>query len=210
MQEQDHYQLKKAGQRGFTLAELMIAAGISLFVLMAAFGLLVTLLKSEAKNYSNIAMNMEASTFLNYLSRDVRAASEVLTASNELISLELPSSLGDGGTEYISYTLMQLNAADDYYILRELTDSSGEISQKEFFKLDGDNAPIGMIQMQADVKDETVVYSTAFYDSARETTDDADQVRFISWEFPLYYEASNMSFSRKVTSPLIMLRNSSS
>ncbi len=212
MPQKTQYQLNEERRRGFTLAELVFAAAISLFVLMVALGLLITMLKSEAKNYNNISMDQEAKEFLTHLTRDVQAASEVLTASSQAIDLELRrySSNESADIEYVGYYLKQIEGSDDYYIVRELTDSSGDVSQKEFFKLAGNNGTIGMVSMKAQIKDDAVVYSAEFYDTLREATDDAEEVRFISWEFPLYYEASNMTFSRKVTSPLIMLRNKSS
>lgn len=211
MQQSSKQQINLERRRGFTLAELVFAAGISLFVLMVALGLLVTMLKSEAKNYNNISMDQEANEFLTYLTRDVQAASEVLTASDSVIELELRRfSSGATSLEYVGYYLRKINGGEDYYMVRELTDASGAVSQKEFFKLDGHNGAIGMINMKAQVQGTAVEYDTTFYDTVREITSEADEVRFISWEFPLHYEASNMTFSRKVTSPLIMLRNKSS
>ncbi len=200
-----------SSRRGFTLAELVFAAGISVFVVMVSLGLLMTMLKSEAENYNKISMDEEASSFLIAFTRDVQASGEVLTATADAIELELLRYSDTGSySEFVGYYLRQVEGSEDYYILRSLEDVDGNVRQKEFFKLNGNNGAIGMISMQASIKDTTVKYSTSFYDAVREATDAADQVRFIRWEFPLHYEASTMTFSRKVTSPLVMLRNKTS
>ncbi|MGB0259338.1 MAG: hypothetical protein ACPGES_11860 [Coraliomargarita sp.] len=72
------------GRRGFTLAELVFAAGISVFVVMISLGLLMTMLKSEAENYNKISMDQEATDFLISFTRDAQPERFSLLAGKQL------------------------------------------------------------------------------------------------------------------------------
>lgn len=208
MTDSTHTQFSER-HRGFTLAELVFAAGISVFVITISLGLLMTMLRSEAENYNKISMDQEAKNFLISFNRDVQASGDVLFADSTSIELELLRYADEGAyVERVTYTRKQIEGSNDYYIERELTDATGTlISTQEFFKLDGNQGSIGMIKENATIKNTEVQYATTFYDRLREATDDLAEVRFIRWEFPLFYEASNMTFSRTVATPLTMLRN---
>ena len=84
-----------AHQRGFTLVEVMVAAGLSGFILTAILGAFVMIGRSGYNAASYSVMEAEARRALETFSQEARLAKNIVWASTNSVTLTVVGSAGD-------------------------------------------------------------------------------------------------------------------
>lgn len=78
-------------ERAFTLPELLVAVAIGALILTAVAATTVSSVRSFASMYSYADLDMDSRTALDTLSRDIRGATNVASASTSSLVLNCPS-----------------------------------------------------------------------------------------------------------------------
>ncbi len=175
-------------QSGFTLAEVVVASTISVLVIMVSTQLLLTIVKVEAKSANNYVMDSESVEFVRQFSGDVLAAQTVVASTQDKIELTL---LRFGGnTESVKYQIEQDSdpEKENRYSLRRYSNANGQN--------DHDNIVNDMIE-----------YSFNYYDYTKKTTDNPKDIRYLQIVMQLARTSNSKTYSRKVVTPWLLLRN---
>lgn len=177
---------KRSRKRGFTLSEVIVASGVSIFVIMISSSLLLSMLKSEAKITNNYVMDTQTVRFVTQLSRDIQAAAEVELAKNHRFRVRIPRY--GGVEETVEYKFRSADEEGRYYIRRILTDEEDQTHKSD---------PVENI----------IEYEIKYYDHAKAETSEPEDIRFVQLNVGMNRIANNQTHSRTMLTPLIMLRN---
>jgi len=112
----EHFEIsrQRSKPRGFTLIELMIVLSISSIIIMMGVSSIMFITRSSASLANYIGMNKEGRVALEVISRDIRMAMDVNSASTTTLDIDV---YGQGGiTNNVYYTY----DTDNKTIYREL------------------------------------------------------------------------------------------
>ncbi|WP_041744973.1 PilW family protein [Coraliomargarita akajimensis] len=171
-------------QKGFTLVELLIAATLSVFLFAALTSTLLYMAKSEIKMSERLDMKLKTDLFLSYFNRDVLMSESV--------------ALDETDASYFNLTTANF--------------SSGAFSQNDVeYSFDQKNGKFSLMRTaggNSKVLLENVTnYSINYLDFNRDATTDEALVCYIQISADIEQVKGNMTFTKSVISPELLMRN---